>query len=299
MLLNTLNAPHPMKKHFCIGITLLLSSLFFSQDLKAAVYQSSWLSLTIDNCTGIATIDFVLYVDVDNDNNDDGWVDGAKLRLKIGNGDYFNLGELGFTETDQAGAIIFHDGNGDDFYYLNEGPSQVGSQTITDEGSVENMDADRPRWIRVRFNLNEGSQGQDISVRIDGTWEGGLGPSVKTAQLDRTADFTELQATNQTRCGGVNLEWSTPSGMCAGTTIDIYRDDVLVHTSQASDGSYFDSEAVDYVSHQYRAIFLKYMNGYWNNYGGYSSTKPGPTRPSPIFLPGLQPPMKIATTAWT
>jgi hypothetical protein len=285
MLLITLKAPHPMKKQFCISLALLLSSLFFSPGTQAAVYQSSWLSLTIDNCTGVATIDMVIYVDVDNEDNDDGWVTGAKLQLKIGTGNYFNIGEMGWDN--KEGAYNFVDTNGDDFYYDVESTSAIGSQTVTDEGSVENMEADRPRWIRVQFDLKDGSQGQDISVRIDGEWEGGSGPGVKTDRLDRTPDFTELQVTNQTRCDGVNLEWSVPSGMCSGTDINIYRNGTLITTQEASDESYFDSGAEDYHSYEYRARFLKNMSGSWNNYSSYSSIQTGANKTVPDHPSGF------------
>lgn len=258
------------------GCLLLLLMLIHQPACYAVQYSANWLNVTLDECTGQIQVEFVWYVDVDGNNNDDLWQDGSLLEMKIGTGNWFSLAEMGSDK--KNGAYIGTGGNNDHFYFLVKSDYIVGKRHY----STGTSSTHRPTWLVATINLKEVCLGKDVSFRLNGTWEGGGSyPAVQTKSFKHTNDLSSIQTTNNTMCDQVKITWDVPTGLCSGSYAYVYRDNTYIGNTGAINKVYHDYNAVPGQTYAYKVKFGRYMAGNFWNYGASSSEMNGRRQSKP------------------
>ncbi len=261
----------------------LLTAFLWSTSLVAINYESTWFTVSINPCTGYAQLDFVIYVDADN-NLDDLFWEGSfnAIQMKVGSGSWVNIGQMGSGHP--GGGASHYTFNNDDVFYkrLNTG---LISQSLSSYMTGDNQ-SDRPYWIRSQFYLPPSAIGEDIQFRFGPESvfeEASTLPGPISDDIPFTPDLANISASDNTDCDGVHISWDVPNGLCSGSTTQIYRDDVQIAEVSATSLTYFDNTAVPGSEYDYKARFVKMMLSGSNtaNSGSFSSIDIGKRKDVP------------------
>lgn len=260
---------HPRKPFLCLLAMLLIPFWMNAQ------YQNSWFKATIDNCNGTIDITFVPYVDADNTFDDHTWDGTAKLKMKVGNGSEFLLGEMG---DGHPGGTIHFSPNGEDVYYRKKSSY---SQSVVKEETGGDSSQDRPFFVTIRVVLKSGDIGENITLTLEGQWEEGGSWSPQNVTSEKLPTAPTLTAADAEDCNSVQLNWSNPSGLCSGAKVEITRDDNVIASVDATDEKYPDNSAVSGSVHKYKIRYVKTYSGGFTSGGGFSTLEDGSRKTAP------------------
>ena len=248
---------------FVIALLAILLSTPISA--YAAAYQASWFTSSVNQCGGYVDLTFTMYYNASGTTNDDFWEAGTYLRMKVGNGSYFNIAQL------MRGSGTWN------WNPNNDGVVGINRVLEYTSGSISN-----PIYSEVRkldhISVNDNSTvgdgrfeitmrvffkgtdvGKTISFDIDGVWEDGGSAGVQTVNFDNTETLNTITASDATNCSGTEITWTVPAGLCSGTNVEIFRgtSSNLIATVPATTGGYFDNSGVPGQVYPYWARFSK------------------------------------------
>lgn len=260
-----------------------LSFMFFLLPFFAqAQYQNSWFTASMNSCDGTIEITFVPYVDADNTPDDDTWNGTAKLKMKIGNGSDFTIGEMG---DGHPSGTWHYSPNGEDVYYrVKSSYSQERVRTSTGGDSSQ----DRPFFVTIRVKLKENDIGKAVTLNLEGEWETGGSWSPQNLTFEKLPNAPTLTATDAENCSFVQLDWSNPSDLCAGTNVEIFRDDNRIDLVAATAGKYMDDNAISGTIHKYKIRYIKSYSSNFTSGGGFSTLEDGSLKTTPESPSGFQ-----------
>lgn len=239
--------------------------VFFSVTLLADPFSSTWFASSINNCSGTVDISMVLYNDDSGTANDDAWANGTKLQMKVGSGAYFDIGEMG---TGTSGRTWNWDPNEDGGVGYSR-YNHVRAQGLV--GTFEQGSPDRQFGATIRITLAASDIGKSISFQIVGSWEDGGSSGTESVSSTILPTPTSVSASDAAACLSTTISWSNPSGLCAGTTAQIWRGNTWVKDVAASLGTAVDVGGVAGSVYEYKVRYYIGAAGGFRIYSNYSS----------------------------
>jgi hypothetical protein len=255
------------KKYVLRAFVIALLAILLSTPISAyaAAYEASWFTSSVNQCGGYVDLTFTMYYNASGTTNDDKWEEDAHLRMKVGNGSYFNIAEL-----KRGGGTWNWNPNNDGVvgvdrvyeYTSGNWPNVIASEVRKLDHISENDNStvgDGRFEITMRVFFKGTDVGKTISFDIDGVWEDGGSAGVQTVNFDNTETLNTITASDATNCSGTEITWTVPAGLCSGTNVEIFRgtSSNLIATVPATTGVYFDNSGVPGQVYPYWARFSK------------------------------------------
>jgi len=129
----------------------------------------------------------------------------------------------------------------------------------------------------VRVGLKKGDFGQTLSFRMTGDFGGSFDNTFSGTQS--AINFPEPYNLNTEKdCGQVKLSWSKPNKLCSNTSIEIYRNNSLIHNANVNDNQYYDNVGYDPNEHDYK-IRLRFEGNHGIMYSDFLTATGNPYKP--------------------
>ncbi len=258
------------------ALLFVLSFLFQPETLQATAYNSNWFTASINPCTGLANVQFVVYNDEEGTTNDDFWQTGSKLQIHV-DGVWSDVGTLSL-----GGGNTWNWNPHDDGYL---GFTPTATRTVTYATEYWVASGDEQFYVGFNVALLASDIGKTIKFQITGTWEDGGSSGEESFTFPRTPDASSCIASDATDCNYTSISWSLPSSICTSAVAEIYRNGAYLKEVAASALSTTDAGTPG-TAYAYKVRFYKLMGGY-NNYGGFSPEDNGTRKSVPAYPPNF------------
>lgn len=258
------------------AILFFFCIVFQPGNVQATAYNSNWFTASINPCTGLANVQFVVYNDESGTTNDDFWNSGSKLQIHV-DGAWHDVGTLNL-----GGGNTWNWNPHDDGYL---GFTPTATRTVTYATEYWVASGDEQFYVGFNIALLASDIGKTLKFQITGTWEDGGSSGEESVLFTRTPDATNCIASDATDCHFTNISWTLPAAICTSAVAEIYRNGVYLKEVAANTLSTTD-DGTPGTAYAYKVRFYKAMNGY-NNYGGFSPEDNGTRKTVPASPPNF------------
>ncbi len=271
-----------------LGFLITFLSVFHTCNLHAQdipAYQDDWITLDFDECNGTIEAEYVVYYDYEdiflNDqlflySNPNVAQFGVNFEIKVGDQTIWNPLLLCRITDDPAAypnynmvpytafsvAVPYH------IYYLPVN-QELYDFSVTPIISTDFFDGS----TQIRFKINIENLGNTIDETIhmrlnmdEWTYGGGVEPVFDDVTIAPQVALSSFNATNNTLCDRVDLEWTNPINVCSNSKVVIERNNGMggsnfteIAQVPYNNSPYPDFSAIPGVEYTYRAHLSNQM----------------------------------------